>query len=94
MDDKRVCQGYEVIKSRRIGKVEVVLAYNPNPKEPQQYVTWKAYAHTGFKDFAYGRYFSDRASAVKNFHARVDEVREDAGLPPLKKKPPHKDMER
>lgn len=94
MADKRVCEGYEVIKSHRVGKVEVVLAYNPNPKVPQQYVTWKAYAHTKFKDFAYGRYFNDHASAEKNFHARVDEVREDAGLPPLKKKPPHKDMER
>lgn len=94
MADKRVCEGYEVIKSHRVGKVEVVLAYNPNPKVPQQYVTWKAYAHTKFKDFAYGRYFDDHASAKKNFHARVDEVREDAGLPPLKKKPPHKDMER
>lgn len=49
MADKRVCEGYEVIKSHRIGKVEVVLAYNPNPKVPQQYVTWKAYAHTKFK---------------------------------------------
>lgn len=95
MDDKRVCQGYEVIKSRRVGKVEVVLAYNPNPNEPQPYVTWKSYAHTDFKEFAYGRYFSDRARAEKNFHRRVDEVREDAGLPPLKKKPPNKDdMER
>lgn len=94
MADKRVCEGYEVIKSHRVGKVEVVLAYNPNPKVPQQYVTWKAYAHTKFKDFAYGRYFNDHASAEKNFHSRVDEVREDAGLPPLKKKPPHKDMER
>lgn len=43
MADKRVCEGYEVIKSHRVGKVEVVLAYNPNPKVPQQYVTWKAY---------------------------------------------------
>lgn len=95
MADKRVCEGYEVIKSHRVGKVEVVLAYNPNPKVPQQYVTWKAYAHTKFKDFAYGRYFNDRASAEKSFHSRVDEVREDAGLPPLKKKQPHKDdMER
>jgi len=94
MADKRVCQGYEVIKSHRVGKEEVVLAYNPNPKEPQQYVTWKAYAHTGFKDFSYGHYFNDRASAEKDFRGRVDEVRESAGLPPLKKKPPHKDMER
>lgn len=94
MEDKRVCQGYKVIRSHRVGKEEVVLAYNPNPQEPQQYVTWKAYAHTGFKNFAYGHYFSDRASAVKSFYKRVDEVRESAGLPPLKKKPPRKDMER
>ena len=67
MADKRVCEGYEVIKSHRVGKVEVVLAYNPNPKVPQQYVTWKAYAHTKFKDFAYGRYFNDRASAERVF---------------------------
>ena len=37
MADERVCQGYKVIKSRRIKDVEIVLAHNPNAPSP--YVT-------------------------------------------------------
>jgi len=91
MDEKRVCAGYEVIKSRRIKTVEVVLAYNP--KAPQPYVTWKAYAHSQFKDFAYGNYFPDYDRAEKDFQRRIEEVREDAGLP-RRKRPRHEDMNR
>lgn len=88
MADDRVCQGYRVIKSQRIKTVEVVLAHNP--AAPAPYVTWKAYAHTKFQDFAYGNYFSDLERAEKDFHRRITEVRDDFGLPILKpKKPGH-----
>ena len=51
MADDRVCEGYHVIKSKRIKDVEIVLAHNP--KAPSPYVTWKSYAHRQFKEFAY-----------------------------------------
>ena len=50
MADDRVCEGYHVIKSKRIKDVEIVLAHNP--KAPSPYVTWKSYAHRQFKEFA------------------------------------------
>lgn len=46
MADDRVCEGYHVIKSKRIKDVEIVLAHNP--KAPSPYVTWKSYAHRQF----------------------------------------------
>ena len=48
MADDRVCEGYHVIKSKRIKDVEIVLAHNP--KAPSPYVTWKSYAHRQFKE--------------------------------------------
>ena len=93
MADERVCQGYKVIKSRRIKDVEVVLAHNPNAPSP--YVTWKAYAHRQFQEFAYGNYFGDKESAEKDFRRRIEELRQDYGLPPKTRKPPgHDDMAR
>lgn len=85
MSEDRVCQGYRVIRSQRVRTVEVVLAHNP--AAPSPYVTWKAYAHTQFKDFAYGHYFGSRAQAEKDFDQRVAEVREDfyPGLPRRRK---------
>lgn len=91
MAETRSSQGYAVIKSRRIGTVEVLLAHNPKAVQP--YVTWKAYAHSKFQDFAYGNYFSDQKQAEQDFQRRVEEVREDMGLP-RRRKPRHKDMER
>lgn len=92
MAEDRVCRGYKVIKSRRIKTVEVVLAYNPEAVQP--YVTWKAYAHSQFKDFAYGNYFSDRETAERDFERRAAEVREDQGLPPPIHKPKRGGMDR
>ena len=93
MADERVCQGYKVIKSRRIKDVEIVLAHKPNAPSP--YVTWKAYAHRQFKEFAYGNYFGDKESAEKDFRRRIEELRQDYGLPPKTRKPPgHDDMAR
>ncbi len=91
MAETRVCQGYAVIRSRRIGKVEVILAHNPKAVQP--YVTWKAYAHSKFQDFAYGNYFSDRKRAEQDFQRRVEEVREELGLP-RHRQPRNKDIER
>ena len=68
MADDRVCEGYHVIKSKRIKDVEIVLAHN---------------------------YFGDRESAEKDFRRRVEELRQDYGLPPKPRKPPgHDDMAR
>ena len=93
MAEERVCQGYKVIKSKRIKDVEIVLAHNPDAPSP--YVTWKSYAHRQFKEFAYGNYFGDKESAEKDFHRRVEELRQDYGLPPKTRKPPgHDDMTR
>ncbi len=75
MCEDRVCQGYRVIKSQRVKTVEIVLAHNPLAVSP--YVTWKAYAHTQFKDFAYGHYFIRRSQAEKDFERRVADARED-----------------
>ena len=61
MEGKWVCQGYTVIASLRVGEVEIVLAHNPKAVSP--YVTWKAYAHSGFQDFTFGNYFSDKQAA-------------------------------
>ena len=86
MADERVCQGYKVIKSRRIKDVEIVLAHNPNAPSP--YVTWKAYAHRQFKEFAYGNYFLTLTDAGKDFRRRLNEVREEYGLPSKRNKSP------
>lgn len=86
MAEDRVCQGYKVIQNKRIKNVEIVLAHNP--KAPAPYVTWKSYAHTQFTQFAYGNYFDDRASAEKDFKQRIDEVKQDYGLPIKRHKPP------
>lgn len=85
MAEDRVCEGYKVIRSKRIRTVEIVLAYNP--QEVQPYVTWKAYAHSQFRAFAYGNYFCDKRRAEADFKRRVAEVREDQGLPPQAEKP-------
>lgn len=79
MADDRVSQGYRVIKSQRIKTVEIVLAHNS--AAPAPYVTWKAYAHTKFQDFAYGNYFPDLESAERDFFRRITEVRKEFGLP-------------
>lgn len=55
MEEKRVCQGYAVIDCLRVGEVEIVLAHNPKAVSP--YVTWKAYAHSGFQDFNFRKLF-------------------------------------
>lgn len=50
---------------------------------------------THIKEFAYGNYFGDRESAEKDFRRRVEELRQDYGLPPKPRKPPgHDDMAR
>lgn len=84
MSEDRVCQGYKVIKSERVGLVEIVLAHNP--KAPSPYVTWKAYAHSGFQDFAFGNYFGSLERAELDFQRRVTELRENA-RPPVPRKP-------
>ena len=86
MAEKRVCQGYKVILSKRIKDVEIVLAHNENAPAP--YVTWKAYAHTDFKRFAYGNYFLTLTDAGKDFRRRLNEVREEYGLPSKRNKSP------
>lgn len=78
MFDERVCQGYRVIDSIRVGDTEVVLAHNPNAPSP--YVTWKSYAVTNFQSFEHGNYFVDKAAAWKDLIARVESAREF--LPP------------
>lgn len=78
MEEKRVCQGYTVIDSLRVGEVEIVLAYNPKDVSP--YVTWKAYAHSGFQDFNFGNYFSNKQATRADMIARAREAARD--LPP------------
>ena len=72
MEGKWVCQGYTVIASLRVGEVEIVLAHNPKAVSP--YVTWKAYAHSGFQDFNFGNYFSDKQAARADMIARAREA--------------------
>lgn len=67
-----------VIDSLRVGEVEIVLAYNPKDVSP--YVTWKAYAHSGFQDFNFGNYFSNKQAARADMIARAREAARD--LPP------------
>jgi len=90
MADDRVCQGYHVIKSRRIKDVEIVLAHNPSVTVTP-YVTWKAYAHTQFQDFNHGNYFNDRDAAEIDFYSRILDTRKLYGLYPKKHKPPSND---
>lgn len=78
MEEKRVCQGYAVIDCLRVGEVEIVLAHNPKAVSP--YVTWKAYAHSGFQDFNFGNYFSNKQAARADMIARAREAARD--LPP------------
>ncbi len=91
MGNNRASAGYQVIKSRRIKTVEVVLAYNPNAVQP--FVTWKAYAHRQFQEFSYGNYFSGREEAEKDFQRRVEELRSDLE-PPLRRPHQHEEQER
>lgn len=89
MQNNRVCQGYTVIDSLRVGEVEIVLAYNPKAVSP--YVTWKAYAHSGFQDFNFGNYFNDKQAARADMIARAREAAHN--LPPGhrdKEKFPHR----
>ena len=67
-----------MIDSLRVGEVEIVLAYNPKDVSP--YVTWKAYAHSGFQDFNFGNYFSYKQAARADMIARAREAARD--LPP------------
>ena len=59
-------------------KNEFVLAHNPKAVSP--YVTWKAYAHSGFQDFNFGNYFSNKQAARADMIARAREAARD--LPP------------
>ena len=71
-------RGYAVIDCLRVGEVEIVLAHNPKAVSP--YVTWKAYAHSGFQDFNFGNYFSNKQAARADMIARAREAARD--LPP------------
>lgn len=72
MAKDRICQGYTVIDSIRVGEVEIVLAHNPRAVSP--YVTWKAYAHSDFEDFNHGNYFGDEQAARADMMARAGEA--------------------
>lgn len=72
MEDTRICRGYQIIDSIRVGTTEVVLAHNPDAVLP--YVTWKSYAHSNFQDFELGRYFEDEASARRSLYTRARSV--------------------
>ena len=85
MSEDRVCQGYKVIKSERVGLVEIVLAHNS--KAPSPYGTWKAYAHSNFQDFAYGNYFGSLERAEADFERRTAELRESVRPPVPRHKP-------
>lgn len=70
--EERVCEGYKIIDSQRVGGVEIVLGHSL--KAPQPYVTWKAYEHTDFQDFAYGHYFDTHQQARIDFYDRIKEA--------------------
>ena len=85
MQNDRVCQGYTVIDSLRVGEVEIVLAHNLKAVSP--YVTWKAYAHSGFQDFNFGNYFSNKQAARADMIAGAREAARDFS-------PGHRDKEK
>lgn len=85
MQNDRVCQGYTVIDSLRVGEVEIVLAHNLKAVSP--YVTWKAYAHSGFQNFNFGNYFSNKQAARADMIARAREAARDFS-------PGHRDKEK
>lgn len=85
MQNDRVCQGYTVIDSLRVGEVEIVLAHNLKAVSP--YATWKAYAHSGFQDFNFGNYFSNKQAARADMIARAREAARDFS-------PGHRDKEK
>lgn len=69
MAKKRVCEGYTIIDSVRVGNTEVVLGHSLTA--PQPYVTWVSYEHSGFDNFYMGHYFSDHQKARIDFYQRI-----------------------
>lgn len=77
--EKRKNQGYEIIDSKIIGESEIVLGAQENGNE---FVTWQVTVGKP-DDYYWGHYFTDKATATKNFHDRISEKLEfyiDNGL--------------
>lgn len=53
-EEKRSCEGYEIIESRTIGGSEIVIGHNP--RAANAYVCW--YCKNG-NDYYWGRYTND-----------------------------------
>lgn len=85
MKKKTVVQGYTIIERKRAGEVMVVVGHNP--KAPQPYVTWKAYAHDNFQSFETGNYFFTLKDAMVDYYKRLATVWEYFYVP-IQKKPP------
>ena len=77
--------GYEIKKSVCFSNNRgFAFAHNPNAVSP--YVTWQFTEESGgVRDYYWGKYFSKKEPAVKNYHKRVRDYRED--YPTLTEKP-------
>ncbi|MBQ9721492.1 MAG: hypothetical protein IJV64_12490 [Oscillospiraceae bacterium] len=72
MAEERVCEGYKIIDSVRVGEVEVLLGHSLTA--PQPYVTWKAYEHSNYEDFAHGHYCDTMQQARIDFYDRIKDA--------------------
>lgn len=92
MAKERVCEGYKIIDSIRVGNTEIVLGHNLTA--PQPYVTWESYEHSGFDNFYTGNYFLTHQSARIDFYKRAARAWEHFVPAKKKDRPPEKPLSR
>ena len=70
--DERVCEGFKIIDSQRVGSVEIVLGHSLTAGQP--YVTWKTYEHSDYQSYEHGHYFDTHQEARIDFYDRIKEA--------------------
>lgn len=56
-----------------------------NPKDPAPFVTWQFTEEQGCRDYYWGHYYTDRASAEKDYTARVTDYQRRYGVQEAKR---------
>lgn len=69
-EEKRIKQGYEIIKTCTIGHTELVIGHNP--KAPNPYVCWYCKNNT---DYYWGYYCNSMEAAMEKLNERYQSER-------------------
>ncbi|MDO4541032.1 MAG: hypothetical protein Q4B48_08080 [Syntrophomonadaceae bacterium] len=72
-EEAQTVNGYRVLDRCRVGKNEIVLAFDPQAVQP--YVTWRASAHSNYQDMYWGHYFTESSDAAGDYQQRIAEER-------------------